>query len=111
MSPDTHPKVHAHPPTSPLLQIALRKHLPHSVPLVYRTKHANITADAHVLATFAPDEERGEVPGCWAVGYLDRSSKSIEGRGGQGEIFCYEEMGWCMNVSGFVAPRLLICLG
>ncbi|KAF2013277.1 hypothetical protein BU24DRAFT_424282 [Aaosphaeria arxii CBS 175.79] len=65
-------KVYSHPAESPLLQSTLKKALPYSVDLVYRTKHENRTPDAHILATFAHD---GPVPPCWAVAYLDRSMR------------------------------------
>jgi hypothetical protein len=79
-------KVYEHPLPSPLLQSALRSTLPHSITLVYRTQHANHTADTHVLATFPPsssssstskeeEEEDVEVPQCWAAAYLDRSKR------------------------------------
>lgn len=68
-------KVYAHPASSAPLQVALKKSLPHSISLVYRTKHSNRTPDAHILATFPPSEDEAAVPRCWAAAYLDRSMR------------------------------------
>ncbi|KAL5121208.1 hypothetical protein ACEQ8H_000676 [Pleosporales sp. CAS-2024a] len=66
-------QAHRHPPTSPLLQRALKSALPYSINLVYRTQHENRTEHAKVLATFAPED--ASIPNCWAATYLDRSMR------------------------------------
>ncbi|KAF2278210.1 uncharacterized protein EI97DRAFT_465565 [Westerdykella ornata] len=72
------PTIHTHPPTSPLLQTALKSSLPYSINLVYRTKHPYRTPNAHILATFPPadaDAASTTIPKCWAAAYLDRSMR------------------------------------
>ncbi|KAF2855405.1 acetyltransferas-like protein [Plenodomus tracheiphilus IPT5] len=66
-------EVYEHDASSPILLKALKASLPFSVPLLYRTQHANRTEDAHIIATFSPTA--GAVPGCWAAAYLDRSKR------------------------------------
>ncbi|KAF2874856.1 acetyltransferas-like protein [Massariosphaeria phaeospora] len=92
-------KIHTHPATSPVLQSALTASLPYSINLVYRTRHANRTPDAHILATFPAAAEnqdqtqpqcqqqdqqqeqeqihhgQSNPPHCWAAAYFDRSMR------------------------------------
>ena len=72
-------EVHAHPATSPILQLALKSTLPYSINLVYRTQHLNQTKDAHILATFptssTPTISATQIPKCWAAAYLDRRNR------------------------------------
>ncbi|KAF2705257.1 hypothetical protein K504DRAFT_460518 [Pleomassaria siparia CBS 279.74] len=58
---------------TPILRSALKKSLPYSVNLTYRTQHPNRSPDAQILATFLPHAE--EIPNCWAAAYIDRSQR------------------------------------
>ncbi|KAH7124047.1 acetyltransferase-like protein [Dendryphion nanum] len=65
-------KVYQHNENLQPLKAALKKTLPQSVNLVYRIQHPNTTPDAHILATFPPNDE---LPHCWAAAYVDRSMR------------------------------------
>ena len=66
-------EVHEHPPTSSILQKALKSALPYSVNLVYRTQHPNQSEHAHILSTVPATAT--ELPKCWAAAYIDRSTR------------------------------------
>ena len=66
-------EVYEHDASSSILQSALKASLPYSIPLAYRTRHPNRTADAHIMATFGT--AANSVPGCWAAAYFDRSMR------------------------------------
>ncbi|KAF2739258.1 hypothetical protein EJ04DRAFT_355932 [Polyplosphaeria fusca] len=66
-------QIYQHDADSKVLQQALHQSLPNSVGLVYRTKHANQTEHAHILASFPPDTEA--IPICWVAAYFDRSMR------------------------------------
>ncbi|KAF1999492.1 acetyltransferas-like protein [Amniculicola lignicola CBS 123094] len=69
------PKIYKHPASSPALQHALTFHLPNTITLKYRTNHPNITQDAHILASFPPDQDKTALSQCWVAAYCDRSMR------------------------------------
>ncbi|ORY14582.1 hypothetical protein BCR34DRAFT_599130 [Clohesyomyces aquaticus] len=70
------PTVYPHDLPSPLFQHALKRTLPYSINLVYRTQHTNRTPHAHILATFPPSPSPStQIPRCWAAAYYDRSMR------------------------------------
>jgi hypothetical protein len=66
-------EVYEHPPTSSILQKALKSALPYSINLVYRTQHPSQSEHAHILSTIP--ESTTAVPKCWAAAYIDRSTR------------------------------------
>lgn len=66
-------EVFEHPPTSLILQKALKSALPYSISLVYRTQHKSQSETAHILSTISPSAT--EIPRCWAAAYIDRSTR------------------------------------
>jgi hypothetical protein len=68
-------QVYEHPASSQPFQVALKRTLPHSISLSYRTKHPNRTPEARILATFSSNTPTESIPRCWAAAYIDRSMR------------------------------------
>ena len=75
-------RVYEHSASSPSLLFALQSCLPYSLPLYRRVQFHDRGPDAHVLATFLPEEDNdihsgpqdgSNIPNCFAAAFIDRS--------------------------------------